>query len=186
MFSNKSEKSQPDGEEKSEALKILIANISGYLGYKKQEFRKQSDVAFRKKVLNILQESGDLISQVQELLIHSQLLTTWGPAGMISKLIADLRKEVSDTDYEYSTFFDIKVIEEGGIDLSILYMLEIDIIDSCEEFRDTIKNILEKLEEMYLEGIENEINRLLMNGRSFASKLNDRNELIRSFEMMNL
>ena len=174
-------------EAPSEALKILRANIEGYLGYKALEYRKNTDKAFRTKLVNILRETSDTMSQVQELLIHSQLLTSWGPAGIVSKTISDLRKEAKNTDYKYSTFFDVDDVEgEHGIDLSILYLLEIDILDNSEEFKDKITEIKVNLEEMMLDTVETSIANLMNLSASLYQKFTERNELIRAFEKMKL
>ncbi|MCE7742592.1 MAG: hypothetical protein GOP50_09050 [Candidatus Heimdallarchaeota archaeon] len=174
-------------EAPSEALKILRSNIGGYLGYKALEYRKNTDKAFRTKLITILRETSDMMSQVHELLIHSQLLTSWGPAGIVSKTISDLRKESADTDYKYSTFFDVVEVEgEHGIDLSIMYLLEIDILDNSEEFKDKITEIKINLEEMMLDTVETSIANLMNLSSNLHEKFTERNELIRAFEKMKL
>ncbi len=171
----------------SEALKILRANIEGYLGYKALEYRKKTDIAFRTKLINILRETGDMMSQVHELLIHSQLLTSWGPAGITIKTISDLRKDGKNTDYKYSTFFDVTDVEgEHGIDLSILYLLEIDILDNSEELKDKITEIKVSLEEMMLDTVEIGIANLMNLSKNVYERFNERNELLRAFEKMKL
>ena len=174
-------------ETPSEALKILKVNITEYQGYKELETRKDSDIAFRTKLLTLLRETGDAMSQVHELLIHSQLLTSWGPAGLVSKTISDLRKDSSNTDYKYSTFFDVEDVEgEHGIDLSILYLLEIDILDQAEELKEKIFDIKNKLEEMMLDTVEDNIATLMSLSKNLSDRFNERNELIRAFEKMKL
>lgn len=174
-------------ETPSEALKILRTNIEGYLGYKVLEYRRNTDVAFRTKLVQILRDTSDMMSQVHELLIHSQLLTSWGPAGIAIKTISDLRKECANTDYKYSTFFDVVDVEgENGIDLSIMYLLEIDILDNTEEFKDKIKEIKENLEEMMLDTVEISIANLMNLSTNLYEKFNERCELIRAFEKMKL
>lgn len=174
-------------EAPSEALKILRANIEGYLGYKAMEYRKNTDKAFRTKLITILRDTSDMMSQVQELLIHSQLLTSWGPAGIISKTIGDLRRDAANTDYKYSTFFDVADVEgEHGIDLSIMYLLEIDILDNSEEFKDKITEIKINLEEMMLDTVETSIANLMNLSADVKNKFNERCELIRAFEKMKL
>ena len=120
MFGRKKKEEEEVEDESSgkpsEALKILSTNIQTYTGYHELDHRKDSDIAFRSKLLKIMRDAGDSMSQVNELLIHSQLLTSWGPAGLVMKKIGDIRKEASDTDYKYSTFFDVKDVEgEHGL-----------------------------------------------------------------------
>ena len=188
MFGKKKDMNEekiPEGP--SEALKILSANIENYLGYKNLEHRKESDIAFRTKLIVILRNTGDMMSQVHELLIHSQLLTSWGPAGIVVKKISDLRKETKNTDYKYSTFFDVDEVEgEHGIDLSILYLLEIDILDNTEELKDKITDVKTNLEEMMLDTVENNIANLMTLSRNLFDRFNERNELLRAFEKMKL
>lgn len=187
MFARKKKDDEKFNEAPSEALKILIANIPEYQGYKNLEVRKQSDIAFRTRLLTLLREIGDIMSQVHELLIHSQLLTSWGPAGLVMKTISDLRNTTSNTDYKYSTFFDAKDVEgEHGIDLSILYLLEIDILDQAEEFKEKISEIKTMLEEMMLDTVEENIASLMSLSKNLAERFNERNELIRAFEKMKL
>lgn len=188
MFSRKKKNEETIiAETPSEALKILKVNILEYQGYKNLDIRKNSDIAFRTRLLTLLRETGDAMSQVHELLIHSQLLTSWGPAGMVMKTISDLRKDSSDTDYRYSTFFDVDDVEgENGIDLSILYLLEIDILDQAEELKDKIFDIKSKLEEMMLDTVEDNIATLMSLSKNLAERFNERNELIRAFEKMKL
>ena len=184
---NKKDKDQSLPDNPSEALKILNTNIPDYQGYKNVEIRRNSDVAFRTKLLTILRQTGDAMSQVHELLIHSQLLTSWGPAGIVMKTISDLRKEASDTDYRYSTFFDVKDVEgEHGIDLSILYILEIEILDQSEEFKDKIFDVQNNLEEMMLDTVEENVANLMTISKNLYDRFNERNELIRAFEKMKL
>ncbi len=174
-------------EKPSEALKILTTNIEQYSGYKENEDRRDSDIAFRTRLLSILRNTGDMMSQVHELLIHSQLLTSWGPAGLVMKKIGDLRREAADTDYKYSTFFDVKEVEgEHGIDLSILYILEIEILDHLEEFKDKIAEVKTNLEEMMLDTVEDSIANLMTLSNNLYDRFNERNELIRAFEKMSL
>ncbi|MHA1685864.1 MAG: hypothetical protein ACTSYD_05560 [Candidatus Heimdallarchaeaceae archaeon] len=188
VFRKKNKETNPELEQgTSEALKILMTNIPGYLGYKKQEIRKQSDIAFRKKLLEILRTTDDAMSQVHELLIHSQLLTSWGPAQMIKKKIEELRRETANPDYKYTTFFDIDDVEgDMGIDLSILYLLEIEILDLAEEYKELVAKTKQNLEEMILESVEEQISRILNKGNELFERYNERNELIRAFEKMKL
>lgn len=187
MFRKKKETDSFIPEDKSEALKILTANIPGYLGYKNLDIRKDSDIAFRTKLVNLIRDTRDAMSQVQELLIHSQLLTCWGPAGIVSKKIEDMRKEASNTDYKYSTFFDIKDVEgDNGIDLSIVYILEIEILDNAEEFKDRIFEVKTNLEEMMLDTVQDNITGLMTLSNNFYDRFHERNELIRAFEKMKL
>ncbi|MCG3216802.1 MAG: hypothetical protein KAS63_08780 [Candidatus Heimdallarchaeota archaeon] len=188
MFGKKKKDSDQDISEKpSEAMKILTTNIENYEGYKENEYRRDSDIAFRTKLLAILRDTGDMMSQVHELLIHSQLLTSWGPAGLVMKKIGDLRKEASNTDYKYSTFFDVEDVEgEHGIDLSILYILEIEILDQLEEFKDKIFEVKNNLEEMMLDAVEDSIANLMTSSSNLYNRFNERNELIRAFEKMSL
>ncbi len=170
-----------------EALKILIANIPDYQGYPDQENRKDSDMAFRKKLFTLLRDSKDGMAQVNELLIHSQLLTSWGASGIVAKRIEDMLRETDNTDYKYSTFFDVKSVEgEHGIDLSILYLLEIDILDSAEEFKEKIVENQVNLEEMMLDTVEDSISSLMSLSSNLYNIFNERNELIRAFEKMSL
>ena len=188
MFGKKKDMSEekiPEGT--SEALKILNANIEDYINYKERDHRKDSDVAFRTKLVNILRDTSDMMSQVQELLIHSQLLTSWGPAGIVMKSISDLRKDASNTDYKYSTFFDVDDVEgEHGIALSIMYLLEIDILDNTEELKEKITDVKSNLEEMMLDTVENNIAHLMSLSSNLFERFNERNELIRAFEKMKL
>ncbi len=188
MFGKKKNLSEEEiSKRPSEALKILSSNIENYHGYKELELRRDSDVAFRTKLLTLMRETGDMMSQVHELLIHSQLLTSWGPAGIVMKIVSDMRKEASSTDYKYSTFFDVKEVEgEHGIDLSILYLLEIDILDNAEEFKDKIVDVKVNLEEMMLDTVENNITSLMTLSSSVQNRFNERNELLRAFEKMKL
>ncbi|NPD87589.1 MAG: hypothetical protein HGN29_02630 [Asgard group archaeon] len=187
MFSRKKKDDDHISNDPSEALKILNTNIPDYHGYRATENRKNSDVAFRTKLLTILRDTGDAMSQVHELLIHSQLLTSWGPAGIVMKIISDLRKEASDTDYKYSTFFDVKDVEgEHGIDLSILYILEIEILDQSEEFKEKIFDVQTNLEEMMLDTVEENVANLMSISRNLHDRFNERNELLRAFEKMKL
>lgn len=188
MFSKKKKLSEEEISKKpSEALKILRSNIENYHGYKELELRRDSDVAFRTKLLALMRETGDMMSQVHELLIHSQLLTSWGPAGIVMKIVSDMRKETASTDYKYSTFFDVEEVEgEHGIDLSILYLLEIDILDNAEEFKDKIVDVKVKLEEMMLDRVEGNIAALMTLSTSVQNRFNERNELLRAFEKMKL
>jgi len=188
MFSRRNREENPETSKKpSEALKILNTNIPEYQGYHGVEFRRDSDVAFRTKLLVLIRETGDAMSQVHELLIHSQLLTSWGPAGLVMKKISDLRKEAADTDYKYSTFFDADNVEgEHGIDLSILYILEIEILDHAEEFKDKIFDVKVSLEEMMLDSIEENVANLMTLSNNLYNRFNERNELIRAFEKMKL
>jgi len=187
MFSRKKKDDDQNLDDPSEALKILNTNIPDYRGYKDVEDRRNSDIAFRTKLLTILRDTGDTMSQVHELLIHSQLLTSWGPAGIVMKTISDLRKDASDTDYKYSTFFDVKEVEgEHGIDLSILYILEIEILDQSEEFKEKIFDVKTNLEEMMLDTVEENVANLMTISRNFDERFNERNELIRAFEKMKL
>ena len=98
-----------------------------------------------------------------------------------------MRKEAKNTDYKYSTFFDVDDVEgEHGIDLSILYLLEIDILDNSEEFKDKITEIKVNLEEMMLDTVETSIANLMNLSASLYQKFTERNELIRAFEKMKL
>ena len=91
------------------------------------------------------------------------------------------------TDYKYSTFFDVKSVEgEHGIDLSILYLLEIDILDNAEEFKEKIIENQVSLEEMMLDTVEISITSLMSQGNNLYNIFNERNELIRAFEKMSL
>ncbi|MHA1303652.1 MAG: hypothetical protein ACTSPI_08125 [Candidatus Heimdallarchaeaceae archaeon] len=127
------------------------------------------------------------MSKVHELLIHSQLLTTWGPAGLVMKKLSDLRKEVAETDYKKSTFFDIDEVEgPNGIDLSILYLLEIEILDAVVDLKEKISKVFTNLSEMMLENAEEDIQMLMALTNTFEHRLSDRNELIRAFEKMTL
>ncbi len=190
MFGRKKKEEEVEedlSEKPSEALKILSTNIQNYEGYHDLEHRKDSDIAFRAKLLKIMRDAGDSMSQVNELLIHSQLLTSWGPAGLVVKKIGDIRKEASDTDYKYSTFFDAKDVEgEHGLDLSILYLLEIEILDHAEEFKDRIHDVLTNLEEMMLDTVEDNVALLMSLSKNLYTRFNERNELIRAFEKMKL
>ncbi len=170
-----------------EALKILMTNIPEYQGYSDLENRSDSDRAFRKKLFTLLRDSKDAMAQVNELLIHSQLLTSWGPSGIVAKRIEDMLKEIDNTDYKYSTFFDVKSVEgEHGIDLSILYLLEIDILDNAEEFKEKIVENQVSLEEMMLDTVEISITGLMSQSSNLYNIFNERNELIRAFEKMSL
>ncbi len=188
MFGKKKDMTEKEVSKRpSEALKILNSNIENYHGYKDLEHRRDSDIAFRTRLLTIMRNTGDMMSQVHELLIHSQLLTSWGPAGIVMKTISDMRKEASKTDYKYSTFFDVKDVEgEHGIDLSILYLLEIDILDNAEELKDKILDVKVKLEEMMLDTVETSIATLMNLSSSVHNRFIERNELIRAFEKMKL
>ncbi len=190
MFGRKKKEEEVEedlSEKPSEALKILSTNIETYAGYHELEHRKNSDVAFRSKLLKIMRDAGDSMSQVHELLIHSQLLTSWGPAGLVVKKIGDIRRDASDTDYKYSTFFDVKDVEgEHGLDLSIVYLLEIEILDHAEEFKDRILDVQTNLEEMMLDTIEDNVALLMSLSNNLYTRFNERNELIRAFEKMKL
>ena len=183
---NKAEKDETSGNT-PEALKILMSNIEDYEGYSELEHRRESDMAFRKKFFILLRNSKDAMAQVNELLIHSQLLTSWGPSGIVAKRIEDMLRETDNTDYKYSTFFDVKSVEgEHGIDLSILYLLEIDILDSAEEFKEKIVENQVNLEEMMLDTVEDSISSLMSRSSNLFNIFNERNELIRAFEKMSL
>ncbi|UJG41851.1 MAG: hypothetical protein K9W45_05150 [Candidatus Heimdallarchaeum aukensis] len=169
----------------SEALKLLRANISNYYGYKNKDARQSSDIAFREHLLEILRNASDGISKVHELLIHSQLITTWGLVGEIKKKLEKLRREVANTDYKKSTFFDIDDVEgPNGIDLSILYLLEIEILDIAVDLKERVAKANANLEEMMLENAEDDVKMLNSIVNSFEQTLSDRNELIRAFEKM--
>ena len=183
----KSTDEQEPLEGESEALKILKANIAGYAGYKNQEFRKETDIAFRKKLLKILRDCDDNMSKAHELLIQSQRLTSWGVAQMIKKTLKELRAKVADPDYKYSTFFEIDDVEgENGIDLSIMYLLEIEILDNAEELKEKVDHVKTSLDEMMLETLDDELANVLSIGKNLATRYNERLELIRAFEKMKL
>lgn len=188
MFGKKNKTTRDESSEKTpEALKILMANIPEYVGYSELEHRKESDMAFRKKLFVLLRDAKDAMAQVNELLIHSQLLTSWGPAGIVAKRIEDMLREADNTDYKYSTFFDVKSVEgEHGIDLSILYLLEIDILDNAEEFKEKLVENQVNLEEMMLDTVEDSISSLMSQSSNLYNIFNERNELIRAFEKMSL
>ena len=188
MFGKKNKPAKDETSGKTpEALKILMTNITDYTGYSEHEKRRESDMAFRKKLFNLLRDSKDAMAQVNELLIHSQLLTSWGPSGIVAKRIEDMLRETDNTDYKYSTFFDVKDVEgEHGIDLSILYLLEIDILDSAEEFKDKIVENKINLEEMMLDTVEDSISSLMSQSDNLNRIFNERNDLIRAFEKMSL
>jgi len=189
IFKRKKEttKEQEIAGESSEALKILKNNIPGYVGYKDQEFRRQSDISFRKKLLKLLRESDDTMSKAHELLIQSQQLTSWGVAQMIKKTLKELRANVSKPDYKYSTFFEIDDVEgENGIDLSIMYLLEIEILDNAEELKERIDKIRLSLDEMMLETLDDQLATILSLGKNLKTRYNERIELIRAFEKMKL
>ncbi|MHA1346387.1 MAG: hypothetical protein ACTSVO_09495 [Candidatus Heimdallarchaeaceae archaeon] len=188
MFGKKSKPAKDETSDKiPEALKILVANIPDYQGYSSLEDRSDSDMAFRKKLFILLRDSKDAMAQVNELLIHSQLLTSWGPSGIVARRIEDMLRETDNTDYKYSTFFDVKSVEgEHGIDLSILYLLEIDILDSAEEFKEKIIENQVNLEEMMLDTVETSISGLMSQSTNLFNIFNERNELIRAFEKMSL
>ena len=143
----KSKKQDIVDEGDSEALRLLRANISNYYGYKNKEVRQSSDIAFREHLLEILRNASDGMSKVHELLIHSQLITTWGLVGEIKKKLEKLRREVANTDYHKSTFFDIDDVEgPNGIDLSILYLLEIEILDIAVDLKERVAKANTNLE----------------------------------------
>ena len=181
----KSKKQDIVDEGDSEALRLLRANISNYYGYKNKEVRQSSDIAFREHLLGLLRNASDGMSKVHELLIHSQLITTWGLVGEIKKKLEKLRREVANTDYHKSTFFDIDDVEgPNGIDLSILYLLEIEILDIAVDLKERVAKANTNLEEMMLENAEDDVKILSSIVNSFEQTLSDRNELIRAFEKM--
>ncbi|MHA1866267.1 MAG: hypothetical protein ACTSVB_02905 [Candidatus Heimdallarchaeaceae archaeon] len=181
----KSKKQDIVDEGDSEALRLLRANISNYYGYKNKEVRQSSDIAFREHLLELLRNASDGMSKVHELLIHSQLITTWGLVGEIKKKLEKLRREVANTDYHKSTFFDIDDVEgPNGIDLSILYLLEIEILDIAVDLKERVAKANTNLEEMMLENAEDDVKILSSIVNSFEQTLSDRNELIRAFEKM--
>ena len=67
-----------------------------------------------------------------------------------------------------------------------MYLLEIDILDNTEEFKDKIKEIKENLEEMMLDTVEISIANLMNLSTNLYEKFNERCELIRAFEKMKL
>ncbi|MEE9410734.1 MAG: hypothetical protein V3V41_07385, partial [Candidatus Heimdallarchaeota archaeon] len=75
---------------------------------------------------------------------------------------------------------------EHGIDLSILYILEIEILDQLEEFKDKIFEVKNNLEEMMLDAVEDSIANLMTSSSNLYNRFNERNELIRAFEKMSL
>ncbi|UJG44669.1 MAG: hypothetical protein K9W46_05685 [Candidatus Heimdallarchaeum endolithica] len=195
MFGRKNKRKEKDKEKSkkqdivdegdSEALRLLRANISNYYGYKNKDVRQSSDIAFREHLLELLRNASDGMSKVHELLIHSQLITTWGLVGEIKKKLEKLRREVANTDYHKSTFFDIDDVEgPNGIDLSILYLLEIEILDIAVDLKERVAKANTNLEEMMLENAEDDVKILSSIVNSFEQTLSDRNELIRAFEKM--
>ncbi len=187
MFKRKNSETEEIDGSKSEALRLLMSNIPNYYGYRKKDVRSSSDKAFRKYLVEVLRSSSDKMSKINELLIHSQLLTVWGPAGIVTKKLEDLRKEVADTDYQKSTFFDMDNVEgENGLDLSIVYLLEIEILDVVSDLKEKIQAVYDSLSEMMLENVEEEMKFVMALTKNFEQKLNDRNDLIRAFEKMQL
>ncbi|MCK4846003.1 MAG: hypothetical protein KAS95_10030, partial [Candidatus Heimdallarchaeota archaeon] len=75
---------------------------------------------------------------------------------------------------------------DNGIDLSIVYILEIEILDNAEEFKDRIFEVKTNLEEMMLDTVQDNITGLMTLSNNLFDRFHERNELMRAFEKMKL
>lgn len=181
---NKSKKKQYS----SEIHKSLNQKVKGYESYDSPEERKKTDLAFREYLYEQVIEMVKYFAQIKDYLIRLQILSTWSAAESITKNLNRMKYLLTaknDEVYRHSTFFDSPKISEW-IEISVLYIIESEMILIADEILRQMKDMLEGFQKEEAMQIELKIMEIEKGVRELTSSLNERAELIASFEIMAL
>ncbi|MBD3191364.1 MAG: hypothetical protein GF308_12010 [Candidatus Heimdallarchaeota archaeon] len=162
------------------ALKKIRSHIKVYKNYETVMNRRTTDKAFRLNTAHYLTITNDILKEIHAMLIEKQLMSAWAIGerliGEIDLTIRDLEKG----DYGFTTFFENPKLL--AIDLSQLYLLDYDLIEtliimrkSVESFDSMVKQDLLDDVDLWLESIDRLVGRVIRLAE-------DRGKLIASYE----
>lgn len=181
MFKRK-KKSRTDIQT-SETLVSIQNTIKGYSHYTDKRGRTETDKLLRTYLYNNLTELYDLYSKVHHQLMQAQILSAWQASNQIMTSIKELRTFLTQDVYRHSTFFEAKDISTI-IEISVVYILESEIILSINSLQKLSSTIYENLINVDMLDIEKNILRFQKNMNEVSVAIRDRAELIASFELV--
>ncbi|MDH5401033.1 MAG: hypothetical protein OEY49_00970 [Candidatus Heimdallarchaeota archaeon] len=177
----KSSKSLPATD--NQTLNGLRRAIPNYIGYDGLKERKSSDNAYRSFLYDKVIKLVDGYSAVQTHLMRNQLLSTWSISNEILNMLTQMRNILSTDVYRHSTFFDTANVSDI-LDLSVIYVLESETIVTSSEVVDKVQIINDKLSNLELQNIEQDILATKSDIKEIYTIISDRAELIASFELV--
>ena len=181
MFKRK-KKSRTDIQT-SDTLRSIQDTIKGYSQYEGKKERTETDKLLRTYLYNNLTELYDLYSNVHQQLMQAQILSAWQASNQIMSSIQELRTFLTQDVYRHSTFFDANDISTI-IEISVVYILESEIILSINSLKKLSATIFDKLINVEMLDIEKNILQFQKDMNEVSVAIKDRAELIASFELV--
>jgi len=170
--------------ESSQARKLMVKEIHGYLCYEKQSNRKYTEEALIDYLETRLSSCSDDVKKIQEAALMSQMITTWSDLDRLVSSFTDIRHLIKSTDYGISTFFDSNVIKE--FDLNYLYTLEKTILDIIGRLDDKINRFNDAIESGMLSDSSRLTNEILEDLSAVRDAWEERRKLISDFQKLGL
>ena len=124
-------------------------------------------------------------SKVMNFMIMRKLTDSWKISNQTKRKLEMILKSAQLPDYRHSTFFTSKSLE-GYIDVSVLYVIEYEIIDSIKSIGTMLNEISENIELGELEQVEQSKKKLYDLTVEMEKMFFDRIELIASFEIISV
>ncbi len=175
-------KKQEEFMETSEVIKDIKRKIPEYKGYRDLEDRLETDKQFRSYIVKQLKDISNDFAEIVGKLIEVRMLNAWGTCDKILKEIKEIEKKVRAPDYRHTTFFENPRLE--GLDISVIYILESEAFKILDDIKVIGEEILGYLREANYENIDQLISQVFQLTNNLIKLLNDRIELIASFEII--
>jgi hypothetical protein len=145
--------------------------------------RTRADQIMRGGLMTGLVSIGDALKEVHVKFIELQLLSAWTQMDSIIDLVENLYEEVNNPDYGFSTYFEVKKIED--IDFKFVRVLEYDILTKLKVLEESVISFKNKILS------ENFVDAGIDNLKIFSDKLlelrrlyEERRNLISSYEKL--
>ncbi len=164
--------------------KELKKMIKGYKGYDKPKDRVDTNNAFVKYLQDKLTDALDLVREIQEAAIMSQMITIWSDLDGIVQNLKQAKITLEKTDYGISTFFDVPKLVE--FDLSLLYRIEFDILSKIAQLKEKIIAFNDAMESGLLSDSTAKAEEIQEDLNNFISLWKERASLIRNYQKLNL
>ena len=171
--------------DKSESLAPLVKILPGYKGYKNVKDREDSDVMFRERVVKDISKVINDFSRIMNFMIMKKLTDSWKISNQTNRKLQGILESAQLPDYRHSTFFTSKSLE-GYIDVSVLYVIEYEIIDTIKSIGMLLSSIEESMELDDMKEVEQGVKKLYEVTVGMEKMFFDRIELIASYEIINV
>ena len=175
-------KKQEEFAESSEIIKTIRRKVPEYKGYQEVQHRLESDRQFRSYIVRKLKDISNDFAEIVGKLIEVRMLNAWGTCDQILKELKEIEKRVRAPDYRHTTFFENPKLE--GLDVSVIYILEQEAFQILDDIKVIAEEILGYLREASYEPIDSLISKASKLANQLIKLLNDRIELIASFEII--